>query len=293
MSIRIPAPAKLNLFLNVTGRRADGFHLLDSLFAFPGLYDRVTVAQADGLSLSIEGEWAESLDPGTDNLALGAARLLRAEAGISAGAAISLEKSIPVAAGLGGGSADAAATLVALNSLWQLYLPIERLLPLALRLGADVPACLLGQPVLARGIGDELTPVPPLPAGGILLVNPRVPTPTPAVFRVFREMNPTIGTRAFAPLPERFADVPALAAAVALRGNALIPAAVHVSPPIADVLAVLRMLETACCTGLSGSGATCFALFETVEEAGGARSAIMQAHPGWWAWSGGWSEPRS
>ncbi|MGL4239733.1 MAG: 4-(cytidine 5'-diphospho)-2-C-methyl-D-erythritol kinase, partial [Beijerinckiaceae bacterium] len=151
------APAKLNLFLNVTGRRADGYHLLDSLFVFVGLADRLECRRSSEDHFSASYEFARTMGPDEGNLVLKARDLLRQASGHSEAVAIGLDKVIPVAAGLGGGSADAAATLRMLNAFWNLDWPLEKLLPLAERLGADVPACLVGQPVIARGVGDQLS----------------------------------------------------------------------------------------------------------------------------------------
>ncbi len=280
------APAKLNLFLNIVGRREDGYHLLDSLFAFVACVDHLMFEPANELSLQIEGPFAAGLDH-EDNLVVSAARALAAEAGIAPHGRLVLEKQIPIAAGVGGGSADAAAALRLLNRAWRLSWPLERLMPLAARLGADVPACLPCQPVIARGIGDALTPAPALPPCGILLVNPRLPTPTPAVFRLFRELNPVIAPQKQAPMPDRLPDAAALTAAIAPRGNDLLPAALRVTPAIGNVLAALEALPSVVHAGFSGSGATCFALFATVTQAADAERHLA-AKTDWWCWSGPW-----
>jgi 4-diphosphocytidyl-2-C-methyl-D-erythritol kinase len=281
MPMTILAPAKLNLFLNITGRREDGYHLLDSLFVFCGLADRVTLEPDDRISLSLCGPFAEGLESGADNIAIRAAELLRREASLTAGVRIILEKHIPVAAGLGGGSADAAAVLRGLNAFWNIGWPMERLQRLGAQLGADVPACLPGKPVIARGVGDELSPAPGMPVCGILLVNPRVTVPTPAVFKAFKAMNPVIAPQVFAPLPEHFTSVGAMSEIIRRRGNDLLPAAVSVAPAVDDVLKVLRQLPGVACAGLSGSGATCFAVFDTPASAHHA-----EVPTAWWRWSG-------
>jgi 4-diphosphocytidyl-2-C-methyl-D-erythritol kinase len=281
MPLEFTAPAKLNLFLNITGRREDGYHLLDSLFVFCGLADRITLEPDDTLSISLSGPFAKGLESGSDNIAIRAAELLRSEASITGGARITLEKHIPVAAGLGGGSADAAAVLRGLNAFWGIGWPMERLQVLGAQLGADVPACLPGKPVMARGIGDQLSPAPGMPTCGILLVNPRVAVPTPAVFKAFKAMNPVIAARAFPPLPERFASLGAMVEVIRHRSNDLLPAAVSVAPVVADVLQVLGGLPGVAYAGLSGSGATCFALFDTQEAA---HNAVVPSQ--WWRWSG-------
>ena len=173
-----PAHAKVNLWLNVVGRRPDGYHLLDSLVAFVDLADTLDVRPSDRLSLELAGPQAAGLAGDPDNLVLKAARLLADRAGVSPRAAIRLGKHIPVAAGLGGGSADAAAALRALGELWRVALPEEELFDLAASLGADVPMCLAGRTALVSGVGERLQPAPALPPAAILLVNPGAALPT-------------------------------------------------------------------------------------------------------------------
>src|SRR5690242_2983601 len=183
MSVEVEtARAKVNLWLNVVGRRDDGYHLLHSLVAFADLGDTLEIAPAEDFSLVIDGLGAAALSADPDNLVLKAARLLAAETGVRAGAAFRLTKRIPMAAGLGGGSADAAAALRGLVRLWRLDLPSARLSDLAARLGADVPMCLHQLPCIASGVGEKLDPAPPLPGCGLLLVNAGVPLSTPEVF---------------------------------------------------------------------------------------------------------------
>ncbi len=214
------APAKVNLYLHVTGRRADGYHLLDSLVVFAGDGDRIEVSEASGFRLQVTGPFADEVPAGDDNLVLRAARALAQAADAAgdtnanaagirvAGAAIRLDKRLPVASGIGGGSADAAATLRALVRLWRLDLEPAALASLALALGADVPMCLAGRPSFVAGVGEEITPAPGLPGFALLLVNPRIPLATPKVFA--GRSGP------FSP-PGRFADPPADAAAQSLR----------------------------------------------------------------------------
>jgi 4-diphosphocytidyl-2-C-methyl-D-erythritol kinase len=278
------APAKVNLFLNVTGRRADGYHLLDSLFVFGGPADRIDGWNSELPHFHVSGEFADLIGADQQNLVMKAAELVRRDSGIDRPLSLCLEKYIPVAAGLGGGSADAAAILLALNDYWELRWPQEKLAGLARELGADVPACLGHEAVMARGIGDELSPAPGLPEFAMLLANPRVPTLTPDVFRAFALANPKVAPRALPPLPERWETLDMLAADVTVRGNDLLSAAIAVSPAIMDVLTALRGVKQAACMGLSGSGATCFALFATDEAAVAAGEALAHDHPGWWFW---------
>ena len=272
------ARAKVNLWLNVVGRRADGYHLLDSLVAFTDLADEVEVEVASGLSLTVEGPGAPSLDGEPDNLVLRAARLLSGRAGIAPRAAIRLVKRIPVAAGLGGGSADAAATLRALVDLWRVAMPEEELFDLAAELGADVPMCLAGRPALVSGVGERLAPAPALPSCAILLVNPGVPLPTPAVFAArCGDFSPERAA------PRPWPDLAALAGELGVRGNDLADAATSLRPEIAGVLQHLRAADGVVYAGMSGSGATCFAIFGDTTAARRAEGTLPAV---WWRHAG-------
>ena len=278
MSFSQFAPAKVNLYLHVTGKRADGYHLLDSLAVFPAAGDIVAAAPAKALSLDISGPFGAVLRAEADNLLLRAARLLAP----ARGAALSLEKNLPVASGIGGGSADAAAALHVLSALWGITgagLPA-----LALQLGADVPVCLASRPARMQGIGEILAPAPRLPGFGMVLVNPGVAVPTPAVFRARQG-----GFSAPPNLPGHWADVDAMVADLARCTNDLQAAAIGIEPVIGDVLAVLAALPGAKLARMSGSGATCFALFATPAAARDAAARITQ--PGWWRWGGGLYQP--
>jgi 4-diphosphocytidyl-2-C-methyl-D-erythritol kinase len=271
------APAKVNLYLHVTGRRTDGYHLLDSLVVFAGDGDRVQVVPADDLRLDVAGPFAGEVPGGDDNLVLRAARLLAEAAGLRCGAAIRLEKRLPVAAGIGGGSADGAATLRALVRLWGVDVDAPTLARLALRLGADVPMCLSGRPAFVGGIGEEIEPVPGLPPFALLLVNPRVPLPTPRVFA--GRSGP------FSP-PARFgepvADARALAALLMERRNDLSPPAIGLVPEVERVLAVLAATPGVRLARMSGSGATCFGLLDDAAAAETAARTLAAARPDWW-----------
>lgn len=266
------ARAKVNLHLHVTGRRADGYHLLDSLVAFPELGDRIEVEPSSVLSLTIDGTFAGALGAGPDNLVMRAAEALRAEAGVTAGAAIRLTKSLPLASGIGGGSADAAATLRALIRLWGLDVVPARLAALALRLGADVPVCLSSAPQWMSGIGDVLDPAPALPPCWLVLANPLRETPTRAVFDALTRHDSPPAARPAAP----FADARALADWMAAARNDLAPPAMALLPEIADIRAALAAGPGCLHAGMSGSGATCFGLFAGAEDALAARAALPQ-----------------
>jgi 4-diphosphocytidyl-2-C-methyl-D-erythritol kinase len=274
----VRAPAKINLWLNVVGRRADGYHLLDSLVAFTDLADEIEAVPSERLALVVDGPLAPALAGETENLVLKAARLLADRAGIAPRAALRLTKRIPVAAGLGGGSADAAATLRALVELWRVALPVDELFDLAARIGADVPMCLAGRPALVSGAGEQLAPAPPLPGCAILLVNPGAGLPTAEVFAARHGRFAPVR-----PLARPWTDLAGFAAALAERGNDLTEAAVALRPVIADVLGFLRNSEGARHAAMSGSGATCFALYESSQLAERAAAAVPAT---WWRWAG-------
>lgn len=281
MSLAEAAHAKVNLYLHLLGRRADGYHLLDSLVVFAAAADTLTAEPAGTLSLAVEGRFAAALAGEADNLVLRAARALAAAAGVARGARLVLAKRLPVAAGIGGGSADAAAALRALDRLWGLDLGPDRLAAIAARLGADVPACLASRPARLGGIGERSDPAPDLPPFGLVLANPGVPVATPAVFAARAG-----AFDAPAALPAAWPSAAALARDLALCRNALEPAAIALCPAIAEVLAALRALPGARLARLSGSGATCFALFEDDAAASAAAMRLAAAHPSWWIASG-------
>jgi len=271
MAIEEFAPAKVNLTLHVTGRRADGYHLLDSLVVFAEVGDVVRAAPSARLSLSLSGPFGTELEAGRDNLVLRAAGLID-----PAGTAqLSLEKNLPVASGLGGGSADAAAALRALARLWGADLPApER----AARLGADVPVCLEGAPCRMRGTGERLDRLPPLPPVTLVLVNPRLPLATAAVFAA-------LAGRANPPMPEPLPDLAgfdALLTFLAACRNDLEPAARRLMPAIAEVTAALAAQPGCRLARMSGSGATCFGLFAGRAAAEAAAAAIRRDRPAWW-----------
>ncbi|HEV2673809.1 MAG TPA: 4-(cytidine 5'-diphospho)-2-C-methyl-D-erythritol kinase [Aliidongia sp.] len=277
------APAKLNLTLEVVGRRADGYHLLDSLIAFTEYGDTLTAREADELTLALDGPFGRILvgDP-AENLVLRAARLLAAEAGVAPRATLALTKRLPVASGIGGGSSDAAATLVALAALWRLAPDAGDLARLALRLGADVPVCLAARTARLEGIGERIAPAPPVPAAPIVLVNPGVGLPTPKVFQA-RRGDFSKGAGAGGVLRSSPTDAAALADALRPYGNDLTRPAVELLPVIGQVLARLEAASDSLIARMSGSGATCFALFPTAAAATAAAAAIAAAEPGWWA----------
>jgi 4-diphosphocytidyl-2-C-methyl-D-erythritol kinase len=280
------ARAKINLYLRVVGRRADGYHLLDSLVAFCDLADTITVAPAGELTLTIDGPLAGALagDPSESNLVLRAARALAGRAAIAPKAAIRLTKRIPVAAGLGGGSADAAATLLALADLWRVAMPQEALFDLAATLGADVPMCLAGRAAQISGAGERVGPAVALPTAGLLLVNPGVPLATPPVFAAFARGGASFSIAS--PLDQPSRDVAALGIELAARGNDLAGAATTLVPAIEEVRPALKATAGCHVAQMSGSGATVFALYDDIDAARTAASVILRDHPTWWSHAG-------
>jgi 4-diphosphocytidyl-2-C-methyl-D-erythritol kinase len=267
-----PAPAKVNLFLHVTGRRGDGYHLLDSLVVFAGIGDVLHAQPANELSLRLAGPFGAALAGEQDNLVLRAARALA-----GTGARLTLEKNLPVASGIGGGSADAAAALRLLSRMWNLAPP--DLPGIALTLGADVPVCLDGRPSRMGGVGERLDPAPSIPVCGLVLVNPGVAVATADVFRARRG-----GWSAPAGLPHSWPDVGAMAGDLRDLRNDLQPPAIALQPAIGDVIAALEATPGCRLARMSGSGATCFGLFDDPLVA--AEAATRLRRPDWWTWGG-------
>jgi 4-diphosphocytidyl-2-C-methyl-D-erythritol kinase len=271
------ARAKVNLYLHITGKRADGYHLLDSLIVFADTGDEIALAPADTLSLTIGGPFADGLGAGPDNLVLRAAHALREATGARRGAAIRVTKNLPVASGIGGGSADAAATISGLCGLWDVAPGRSALLQLAAQLGADVPVCLDGVASFVGGIGEDLAPARGLPPAWLLLANPKVATPTPAVFKA--RQGPFNRAARWTDPPRDFAD---FSARLRACGNDLTEAAISVTPAIRDVLVALAALPGCALARLSGSGATCFGLFGDEAAARTAEGQLRRARPDWW-----------
>jgi 4-diphosphocytidyl-2-C-methyl-D-erythritol kinase len=249
--------AKVNLHLEVTGRRPDGYHELDSLIVFAGLGDRLDFRPAEALEIGVTGPWANQVPAGAENLVARAAQALAAHAGVTPAARIDLDKRLPVAAGIGSGSADAAATLAGLAALWGL---------------SPAPS-----PAVVRGIGEVIERAPPLPGGWLVLANPGLPLATGRVFEARRGAYSPARPRSLSAL-----DIGELAAELAERSNDLQPAALRLAPEIGRVLERLGAAPGALLARMSGSGSTCFALFATAPEARAAAGAIGRDHPDWW-----------
>jgi 4-diphosphocytidyl-2-C-methyl-D-erythritol kinase len=261
------APAKINLSLHVTGRRCDGYHLLDSLVVFADLGDRLSLRPAPEARLSVTGPMAGGVPTGPDNLVLRAAALM----GVAA--EITLDKHLPAAAGIGGGSSDAAACLRALTEMSGLSVPSD-----VLTLGADVPVCLLARAARMRGIGEDVTPVDGLPMLDAVLVNPGVPVSTPAIFRrLTQRENPA--------MPEQlpvWLDAATLIDWLRAQRNDLQDAAIAEEPVVAEVLHTITSTQHCALARMSGSGATCFGLYPDAATATRAAQSLSAANPGWW-----------
>lgn len=264
---KIFAPAKLNLTLHVTGQRKDGYHLLDSLVVFADVGDRISIRPAEANKLQVIGPRAEGVPTDGSNLVCKAADLYGVPVEIT------LSKHLPAMAGIGGGSSDAAATVLALAELTG-----DTRLPDVTGLGADVRVCLMRQAARMRGFGEDVTPVEGLPPLFAVLANPGVDVPTPAVFKALESKDN-------APMPKklpRWKTTEALIAWLATQRNDLEAPAIASAPVIADVLKQLSALPGAELARMSGSGATCFALFETRETAEAGAKALRETYPNWW-----------
>lgn len=273
------APAKINLTLHVLGKRGDGYHLLESLVVFAGAGDRLTVEPADGLSFEVTGPNAAALagTPDTDNLVLKAAHLL--DDGAGRGARIILDKHLPVAAGIGGGSADCAAALRALNALWGLGHTPAALAEMGLALGADVPVCVHAPtPKIMSGIGERIAAAPGLPEMWCVLANPGVPVPTGPVFKALDAPPATRDSDTF--WPGSLPAPQALARFLGTCRNDLEPAARALVPEVSATVQALAATKGCLLARMSGSGATCFGLYATEADAVAAANTVRR--DGWW-----------
>ncbi|MCP4395167.1 MAG: 4-(cytidine 5'-diphospho)-2-C-methyl-D-erythritol kinase [Alphaproteobacteria bacterium] len=298
-TVKVKAPAKVNLYLHVTGRRSDGYHLLDSLFAFAGVYDDIEISKSDDetLSLEVNGEFADVLAKqeekshlpnveADDNIVLKATKLLASELGENPFVHIKLTKNLPVAAGIGGGSADAAATMKGLLKLWgkESKISNEKLESIALQLGADVPPCLYSSPIHVSGVGEVIEKTPTIPEMWFVLVNPRIALPTPKVFQALRRINnascPNLSSSY--PMENPAKDVFEFAEKMKKRDNDLfVPAAKEV-PEIRNVIEALSNTHGCLLSRMSGSGATCFGLYQSEVTAFKAAREIQEAMSEWW-----------
>ena len=271
------APAKINLALHVVGRRPDGYHDLDTLAVFAERGDGISVLPGDDLTLAVTGALAAHAPPGNDNLVLRAARLLKDHAKVAGGAAIRLDKHIPAGAGLGGGSADAAATLHALNEFWGLGLKLSELTAIGRALGADLAMCLVATALRARATGDAIEPQPRIPALPLVLVWPGRPVSTPAAFAgLERRDNPPMPAIDDARTPAE------MAAWLEICRNDLEAPALRLAPEIGDALDSLRATTGCLLARMSGSGSACFGIYPDIAEAERGASNLREKRPTWW-----------
>jgi 4-diphosphocytidyl-2-C-methyl-D-erythritol kinase len=282
--MRQPAPgatafaaAKVNLFLHVGPLAADGYHPIASLFVFADIGDRLRLDEDAGAGLRIEGPFGAGLSAGADNLVVRARDALSSDLAVG----LVLEKALPLAAGLGGGSADAAAALRLLNPLLPRPRSAAELMAIAAELGADVAACLESHAVIATGRGEQLSPAPRLPVLHAVLANPGVESPTGPVFRAFDQEAP-IAPAVCPPMPAALSTPGDVAALVARTRNDLEAPAIGLTPVIGAVLLALRAAPETLAARMSGSGATSFALCDGAAEAEALAARLAAAHPGWW-----------
>lgn len=281
MTLSKQAFAKVNLYLHITNKRPDGYHELDSLIVFAQTGDKLFFTPAQDIRLEIRGPMAERIDGDPkDNLVLQAAYGLQKLCGIDKGAHIVLEKHLPVAAGIGGGSGDAAAALKGLCELWGVFPDPEGLHDLALSLGADVPICMKSHAAHVGGIGERITGLAPLPDCWMVLVNPMVAVPTPTVFKTrkgpFSQKQPMMGEYTFDLLIDELSS----------RHNDLMAPAIAIAPVISEILQEIESQPGCALARMSGSGATCFGLFQQKHEALDAVQSLTRARPEAWVSSG-------
>ena len=263
------APAKINLSLHVTGQRGDGYHLLDSLVVFVDVGDRLTFEHSDSLSLEVSGTRAKGGPTDSGNLILKAARLFDG----SCGAKISLDKQLPAAAGIGGGSSDAAAALRGLARLWDVECPED-----TLTLGADVPVCMRARPTRMSGIGEDLSDVLTLPEAWLVLTNPGVAIETPSVFTRLTDKNQP-------PMPDvpKVSSVKDLAEWLSGTRNDLQQPAIEIAPVVGQAIDLLAKQSGCLIARMSGSGATCWGMFGSKQEADAAAANLQAMRPDWWS----------
>ncbi len=279
-AFEVLAPAKLNFYLHILGRRLNGYHDLSSLVGFASVGDTVHIAEAEAFSFRVTGPMAAPELDGVDNLCVRAALDLAAILDRAPNIAITLVKRLPIASGVGGGSADAAAVLRILEKMWAID-PAQVDLPaLALSLGADVPVCLAGVPAEMYGIGEDIRPVEAFPPTAVVLVNPGVAVSTAAVFKDWQGPGPDV------PPWTAVSSAATFAASLMKRRNELTAVAKQQAPEVAKVLAALTARPDCLLARMSGSGATCFGLFESVAVARAAADVLAMTHPDWWVRSG-------
>ncbi|AIL65647.1 4-diphosphocytidyl-2-C-methyl-D-erythritol kinase [Rickettsiales bacterium Ac37b] len=281
MTNTLKAKAKINLFLHVTSRTENNYHNLESIVAFANdIYDIISIKSSNSLYLTMDGPFSSSLSA-TDNLILKAAFCLQNYTNTSYGAHIHLTKNIPVAAGLGGGSSDAAAVLKLLNNFWKLDITDFTLYNICAKLGSDIPICYYGKYSYFSGKGEIITPIETTcPKIYALLINPLIATSTQAVFYNLREEE---FSKPFSNRPQSFLHLLELIEFLKIQKNDLEKSAIRLVPEINDIINVLNSQNGCILSRMSGSGATCFGLFTSLEEAKHALTTIQKHHGNWWS----------
>lgn len=274
--ISMAAPAKINLYLNIIGKLNETYHELDSLVGFATYGDKVFVRDCEDFRLEISGPFSQMLPPEKNNLVIKAAKELARETNYAGGAYIKLVKNLPISSGIGGGSADAAATLKALNRLWGIKLKKEDLMTVGLKLGSDVPVCVKGKPARIGGRGEKIFSFEGFPKCGILLVNPRVPIPTIDVFKTFQGKYSN-----YVEIP-KINDIEALIEFLSTQKNDLQETSVKIAPVLQVILNILSDEPNCRLARVSGSGATCFGIFNDEHSAALSARAISSRFKEWW-----------
>jgi 4-diphosphocytidyl-2-C-methyl-D-erythritol kinase len=275
--VRSFAPAKINLFLHVGERRADGFHDLESLVAFADVGDELMFEPSSEFSLEIKGPFASGLENGPTNLVARAAELLAEQLGVKCAARVTLTKNLPVSSGIGGGSADAAAALRGLSRLWSATGEIVSLKKVAESLGSDVPVCLASTPSWMEGHGDRVASVPALPGMAVVLANPGIAVSTAQVFGALKARRGLGLTR-----PRQFPSSTTLVEYLRQKTNDLEAPARLIAPAIGAALDALKSTEGVELARMCGSGATTFALYNDITKATAAAAKLSRAEPDWW-----------
>ncbi len=292
-SFTIFAPAKVNLFLHITDRLSNGYHMLDSLVAFADIGDSIQIEPAESFSFHTKGPFANQFKTtensgflDSENLIVKAARFLSQTTDKPLNVKITLNKNLPLSSGIGGGSSDAAATIWGLQELWGLEHSEDYVMPIMTKLGADVPVCFHCRPTIMRGIGDVLLPAPDMPEIPILLVNPLVSCVTQNVF-----LHYDGSFKKNIDLPNRFNCVHELIKTLNMTENDLFDPAITIIPEIKNVINALNAQDSCLFSRMSGSGASCFGLFESIEHAEKAANKIITENPDWWVKTGFLNRP--
>ena len=280
MKLNLFASAKVNLALHIIGRRSDGYHILDSLVVFPNISDELTFENSKSTSLEICGPYMDGLiNQKQTNIILSTVdKLSQAQQITNQGIAIQLTKNLPISSGIGGGSSNAAATLLALNQIWQCNLGNKELTRIAILIGADVAVCLTKKPSRIQGIGDKITKLSNFPSGAIVLANPNIPVSTP---KVFANLN-NFENSNLPKIPDNFSNFTNLVNWLSETQNDLEPTAIYLEPTIETVKTELQNLKNCEFARMSGSGATCFGLFRNFEDAKHASKTLKEKFPNWW-----------